>query len=205
MSVPAPLTLFLRLMAGQGRGEGGKNLRLGRGQGGRQGARAAGVADQAGQVLRGRGGGDGRAVLGRVSAHARCQKVRTLTASDTVSPLTSSPCLGVLSRVKWNGVGRWQQGTMEFHGRFLRGKFDLGVRTSADMVCRGQWDDDLLHGHAVMTVPRTHDGVVVVTVSAGQFVRRHFDGLGVYRERDGGVDVVVDAGVFKVSNGLSLT
>jgi hypothetical protein len=108
-------------------------------------------------------------------------------------------------RVKWNGVGRWQHGTMEFHGRFLRGKFDLGVRTSPDMVCRGQWDDDLLHGHAVMTVPRTHDGVVVVTVSAGQFVRRHFDGLGVYRERDGGVDVVVDAGVFKVSTGLSLT
>ena len=113
--------------------------------------------------------------------------------------------VGPLYRVKWNGVGRWQQGTMEFYGRFLRGKFDLGVRTSADMVCRGQWDDDLLHGHAVMTVPRTHDGVVVVTVSAGQFVRRHFDGLGVYRERDGGVDVVVDAGEFKVTSGLSLT
>jgi hypothetical protein len=194
-------------MAGQGRGEGGQNLRLGRGQGGRQGARAAGVADQAGQVLRGRGRGDGRAVLGRVPAHARCQKVRTLV--DVIRHCFTADLVLLfvepLYRVKWNGVGRWQQGSMEFHGRFLRGKFDLGVRTSPDMVCRGQWDDDLLHGHAVMTVPRTHDGVVVVTVSAGQFVRRHFEGLGVYRERDGGVDVVVDAGVFKVSNGLSLT
>jgi len=92
---------------------------------------------------------------------------------------------------------------MEFHGRFLRGKFDLGVRTSADMVCRGQWDDDLLHGHAVMTVQSTMAGVV--TTCAGQFVQQRFEGLGVYRERDGGVDVVVDAGVFKVSTGLSLT
>ena len=192
-------------MPGQGRGEGGQNLRLGRGQGGREGARAAGVADQAGQVLPGRGGGDGRAVLGRVPAHARRKKVRTLVVGIRLVSHVLLTLVLVLSRVKWNGVGRWQQGTMEFHGRFLRGKFDLGVRTSPDMVCRGQWDDDLLHGHAVMTVPRTHDGVVVVTVSAGQFVRRHFDGLGVYRERDGGVDVVVDAGVFKVSTDLSLT
>jgi hypothetical protein len=86
---------------------------------------------------------------------------------------------------------------LEFYGRFRHGEFDLGVRTSPDMVCRGQWDDDVLHGHAVQTVERT-DGLVAV--SAGQVVQQKFDGLGAFRARDGRVDVVVELGEFKVSS-----
>ena len=107
----------------------------------------------------------------------------------------------------WHGYGRWRQQIKgvdyEFHGRFLRDKFDLGVRTSGEVVCKGEWRDDVLNGLAVKDAWLVDDDDRRVSHTlAGRFKqegkKRDSTTLGVCRERIGKREMAVDAGEFKV-------
>ena len=82
-------------------------------------------------------------------------------------------------------------------------KFDLGVRTSGEVVCKGEWRDDVLNGLAVKEAWLVDDDDRRVSHTlAGRFKqegkKRDSTTLGVCRERIGKREMAVDAGEFKV-------